>query len=579
MDSVVLQPKRASGKRPKKRKFTGNIHTRKKVPELKVSASSKKIKLSDDVDEEISNYRGYRIIDIDILISSIENCLCCKACGSGITLSEEVLNGLLSEFKVSCKRCDKASCFKSSQMTGIKNNSAEVNLRSAYAMRGVGMGYSSLELFCGLMDLPSPVSRKSYNGYIRKIESSSQKIALESKSNAAQQEAFETGSNDIIVSGDGSWKTRGHTSRIGVCTLIGDRTGKVIDTEVLSSFCKACDSWKPRRGTPEFDNWFAAHEKDCLLNHSGSAGKMELVGMTRMFHRSEVQHNVKYVGYIGDGDARTFAAIKESEPYGDNVDIQKLECVGHIQKRMGTRLRKLKQSKVKCSDGKSLEGKGRLTIGEIDKLTIYYGNAIREHKNNLEDMYKAVWAVYFHTRSTDVEPLHTLCPVGPNSWCKYQKAIAAGTVGSFKHKPRIALPCMDAIRPVFNDLSKRELLRRCLGGKTQNSNESINNVIWRLCPKTFGAGRRIAEIATNEATILFNDGNLGRLKVMKDLGLSVGLSARECLSKLDEQRIKTAEHRHSESTKEIRQMKRNKLKAENEKLVLQEGVSYSAGDF
>ena len=66
----------------------------------------------------------------------------------------------------------------------------------------------------------------------------------------------------------------------------------------------------------------------------------------------------------------------ESKPYG-NVNIEKIECVGHVQKRMkGQRL----------SDGKSLEGMGRLTDKQIDKIQNQYGNAIRRNKNNIEKM-------------------------------------------------------------------------------------------------------------------------------------------------------------------------------------------------
>ncbi|GFY07085.1 uncharacterized protein TNCV_4203561 [Trichonephila clavipes] len=77
----------------------------------------------------------------------------------------------------------------------------------------------------------------------------------------------------------------------------------------------------------------------------------------------------------------------------------------------------------KLSDGKSIEGKGRLTDRMIDLITTYYGNAIRQNKTCLSDMRKAVWAVYFHIRSSDEEPLHSFCPVGPNSWCKYQNQV------------------------------------------------------------------------------------------------------------------------------------------------------------
>ncbi|GFW99979.1 hypothetical protein TNCV_3079761 [Trichonephila clavipes] len=47
------------------------------------------------------------------------------------------------------------------------------------------------------------------------------------------------------VSGDGTWKTPGHSSRIGVCSVIEDVTGKVIDVAVLSSYCKGCENGEP----------------------------------------------------------------------------------------------------------------------------------------------------------------------------------------------------------------------------------------------------------------------------------------------------------------------------------------------
>ncbi|GFV61332.1 hypothetical protein TNCV_445481 [Trichonephila clavipes] len=56
---------------------------------------------------------------------------------------------------------------------------------------------------------------------------------------AALEEVTLTNSSDIIISGDGTWKTRGYSSRVGVCAVIGDKTGKCIDVEVMSSFCKA----------------------------------------------------------------------------------------------------------------------------------------------------------------------------------------------------------------------------------------------------------------------------------------------------------------------------------------------------
>ncbi len=66
------------------------------------------------------------------------------------------------------------------------------------------------------------------------------------------------------------------------------------------------------------------------------------------------------------------------KPYGKDVQIAKKECVGHVQKRLGTRLRKLKDSlkKQKLADGKPIGGRNRLTDKTVDTLQNYYGLAI-----------------------------------------------------------------------------------------------------------------------------------------------------------------------------------------------------------
>ncbi|GFW77991.1 retrovirus-related Pol polyprotein from transposon 412 [Trichonephila clavipes] len=77
---------------------------------------------------------------------------------------------------------------------------------------------------------------------------------------------------------------------------------------------------------------------------------MEVDGMKEIFQRSVPQRNAKYIKYIGDGDTKTFPELQRTAPYS----IEKVECVGHIQKRMGARLRKLKTMNrgKKLSDGK-----------------------------------------------------------------------------------------------------------------------------------------------------------------------------------------------------------------------------------
>ncbi|GFX30004.1 uncharacterized protein TNCV_2617151 [Trichonephila clavipes] len=249
-------------------------------------------------------------------------------------------------------------------------------------MRCIGQGLESLKTFCAVMSLPNPVEQKSYD-VNNKLSRVMKEVAEESMKRAAVEENSSSPDNLLTVSGDGTWKTRGHSSLIGVCTVIGAETG--------------------------------------------------------------------------DGDTKTFNALSENKPYGDDHLIQKIECVGHVQKRMGTRLRKLKlvYSKKKLSDGKTISGKGRLTDSLIDKLAHYYGNAIRCNSTSVKEMRKAIWAVWGHSCSTDDEPMHWFCPTNPNTW--WFSPRRAHTLGN-KPKKRQA-------RPVFADLSHPALLKKCLGEK------------------------------------------------------------------------------------------------------------------
>ncbi|GFV49680.1 uncharacterized protein TNCV_1959881 [Trichonephila clavipes] len=154
------------------------------------------------------------------------------------------------------------------------------------------------------------------------------KISRRSFKSAALEETL-TNSSDIIISGDGTWKTRGYSSRVGVCAVIGDKTGKCIDAEVMSSFCKGCDSWKRRKGSPAYKKFLhVKSSSECLKNHNGSAGMMETVGMVRIFQRSLSHRSVRYASYIGDGDSKTFSSITASNPYGEDITVSKIECVG-----------------------------------------------------------------------------------------------------------------------------------------------------------------------------------------------------------------------------------------------------------
>lgn len=111
--------------------------------------------------------------------------------------------------------------------------------------------------------------------------------------------------------------------------------------------------------------------QNCTANFSGSSGAMKI------FHRSLSQNTVRYLQYLGDGDSKAHAAVCQSKPYGD-CNIEKIECIGHVQKRMGSRLKSLKVKTKKLPDGKYLGGKGRLIDSAILQIQKYYGLALED---------------------------------------------------------------------------------------------------------------------------------------------------------------------------------------------------------
>ncbi|GFU79185.1 uncharacterized protein LOC101238613 [Trichonephila clavipes] len=100
---------------------------------------------------------------------------------------------------------------------------------------------------------------------------------------------------------------------------------------------------------------------------------MEVVGAYRIFERSNVR-NVQYNEYYGDGDSEGYESVKNF--YGINT-VTKLECIGHVQKRVGGGL------SIKKNDER-FERENKLTDKLIDRIQNYYRIAIRSNVGNLQ---------------------------------------------------------------------------------------------------------------------------------------------------------------------------------------------------
>ena len=250
----------------------------------------------------------------------------------------------------------------------------------------------------------------------------------------------------------------------------GRNQSKVIDTHVMSNHCDSCAEQKKKKTVAEFQEWYKGHEPNCGRNHNGSAGAMEPVGTQVIFRCSEELYKLRYLGFLGDGDSKAFSSVKNADPVlYEGVDIQKYECCGHVQKRMGRHLMnkvsQLKQTSFQYN-GKTVKGtsgKVKLSNAAIRKIQGHYGAAIRNNVNNVDKMKKDIRDIWEHMTKK-----HNNCgsryPSKKNQSCDQNQN---------------ALPpyITDAIKPVFKTLTDDTLLEKCAHGGTQNTNESFHNRI------------------------------------------------------------------------------------------------------
>lgn len=135
----------------------------------------------------------------------------------------------------------------------------------------------------------------------------------------------------------------------------------------------------------------------------------------------------------------------------------------------------------------------------------------------------------------------------------------------------------NAIKPVYEELSSDDLLSRCLGGFTQNSNESFNSAVWTIAPKASASGKIILDVAVDIAVMTYNDGLSSIMGVMDCLGLVVGRNLYDFAMEADSCRIKSAKRSMSDAAKATLRDSRSSRKEMDEVNMSSEGQLYGPG--
>jgi len=559
----------------------------------KLSAFGFQIERDDFVVDLTNNEQGnyYFFAQKSSITSLIKGLLCpeCKMPGLSFEVLLKNRNGFVAQGSIECKNCSGFSkesylCERVGE-SKLPNVPFDINIRAVLAFRGIGCGYSAMKDWGGIMDMPFIPSQDTYAKAQNKIEEASIKT-FKSISRSTREiicNAYAEvgvcedigGVLDIAVSYDGSWQKRGYTSHNCVASVIDLVTGLPIDFEVLSNYCSKCSILGSKENN---DNSAQKHAASCSKNFDGSSGAMEIEAALRIWKRSISDHKLRYTTMLCDGDSKAFEAVRAMYFYGKDKEVVKEDCINHVSKRMGTALMNIVASSK--AQKEPISGKGKLTMVKIKKIQNYYGRAIKDYSDDVPLLKKRIMAILLHLSSTDKMPKHVHCPPGSTSWCFWQRAIAQSKEPPV-HADHETLPLDVGTKlvPIFQRLSDEKLLKRCSRRATQNANEALHQLVWKVCPKSIHVRLRTLRVAATLALAQFSMGASFKILICKVMGMDPGRNMEIHAKKKDFERIQKAEEDCSACAKSRRKkLKYEKLKKDDKKKC-EEGETYSAGSF
>jgi hypothetical protein len=355
------------------------------------------------------------ICDLSSLLDLLKSLPCknCFAANSSVDFESKLFSGTIV---IQCDICGHH----------YEHNLASKNLDMSvvHGASQVGIGQKQVNTMCSIIGLPF-ITQKCYEKALKSVTSANDKSSKEILNKARKyvyDKYIELGvipnsdnSIDIDVSYDGTWMKRGFTSMYGVGAVIDCLTGLILDVEYLSKYCHKCNF--PPKDPLKLEMWKNSHKIECKKTFGGSSPAMEMNIAEILWKRSIETGHFRYITMLSDGDAKTVSHLNKFHIYGENSEIEKRECLNHVSKRLGTALRKIKETQKLGG-----QGEGKLTEVKIVKLTNCFGKAVRTNRNSVYDMKTAIFASLLHCSSTDNNPQHYKCPKCTTSWCFLSKS-------------------------------------------------------------------------------------------------------------------------------------------------------------
>ena len=272
---------------------------------------------------------------------------------------------------------------------------------------------------------------------------------------------------NVPIGFDSSWKTRGFYSNMVFGADISTSTNKVLNYEILSRLCEKCSIWtedKQKDKASEYEKWLERHKPNCNINYTGSSQAMEPEAAERIWGRSLERNRLVYSVFVGDGDSKAFQHVTTLDPY-PLVKVRKEECLTHVAKRLKMNLKKIKpNTKTKTYI------QHKLPEWKADYIAANYSTVFLQNRWTTPDKLSRVLYILLDHAAGN----HPGCPTGEKTWSRWNKPSSTTTPATLTTFTPIDI---QKVREVFNTYATTDLCSHLTLGLTQNSNESLHNMI------------------------------------------------------------------------------------------------------
>lgn len=277
---------------------------------------------------------GNRLIHWDSLSLLVCSNVCCKNCGSEVSLTETT-TGIATEVKLKCKnrncKLDQKNKLRKCNYKNYRSRQGSsesfcINLQFVLGLMQVGAGAAESGTLLTFLDMAhaNTFHRNTFRRVqnflrqeIKVVSNGSMKTCREEEiSKTVSKEIFEqykdnkTKPSDIPLtcSYDMGWNKRSsgrkYDSISGHGFVIGTQTKKIINFRCMSKCCIRCTKAEKNNVPVE------AHE--CPRNHAGSSKSMETEAIFRMVKEATYSHGYHIFTIISDDDSTMKSNLKHS---------------------------------------------------------------------------------------------------------------------------------------------------------------------------------------------------------------------------------------------------------------------------